>query len=597
MYPGGSLDARVNACIADAEKGANGATSHICSSEGEAVTGLIFSTITVGDTSSDEVTWVLPSVCNWEILPSANFTGTQAGILQYSGTNIVGRDGKYGCLFQNFAGASALYAVYETAPTSLYVRASGFNIANKVNPTASGAAMLINGGVDTSYFQDIEVQQYLPNGPAIQIGGTGKPCCSISLNRITAFGNNVGGTLLSIVSTGGSPNGVSINNSSLGHPAAGKPVFSCTDTGYQATVVSFTNLYEEGTNGDNTTALNRVSGCREIHVSGMEMKVEQGHATAPGWILNGNEHTSFDIHGLSMLLGFQLPAIAVENNLTGSCAEPPCNVMTDRLGNLAGYSTGSEWADVVNVLGGYEVNGAPLSFADVAGTISVPGQVPLATNSAAGAMRGDGTSISCVAGVCSSLQGGAGTVTGSGSPGVIPLWNNAVNQTNSALSDNGMVVSSSEPLSVMGNVTATGTLVAGQISSPLIVGSALHAGSCLATYTGGTIGTAAGWCQVASTATVPFTSTPVLNKNVGSSRILVAGNITTFTLPAGSDGQHACLNFVHDATANVYTVTPPSNVLGFFTIGSAPNGHNLQCFTYFQADNAWIAESSGVINQ
>jgi hypothetical protein len=50
---------------------------------------------------------------------------------------------------------------------------------------------------------------------------------------------------------------------------------------------------------------------------------------------------------------------------------------------------------------------------------------------------------------------------------------------------------------------------------------------------------------------VPFTATPVLNKNVGSSRILVAGNITTFTLPAGSDGQQTCLNFVHDATSNV----------------------------------------------
>ncbi len=598
MYPGTSLDSRVNACILDAETGAHGATSHICSSEGESTNNMIFNTINVGDAQSDSVTWVLPSVCSWVFLPSTHFNGTLPGIMQYGKTNIVGRDGHFGCQFMNLTGASGLYTIYELAPSAGYARASGFLIANKMVPTALGPAMLINGGADTSYFQDIEVDQYMGGGTGIQIGGAGAPCCSASLNRITGYNNNSGGIVLSIVGNGsGEPNGLFINNSSFGHPATGQPVISCTDSAYGYTTVSFTNIYEEGSSADNTTSLNQVNGCRSVHVSGMEMKGEDGPGTASGWQLNGSVSTSFDIQGLSMLLGFSFPAVAVQNNLASYCSAPPCNVQTDAYGSLSSYSTGSQWSDQINVFGGYKVNGAPLSFSNLAGVISVPTQLPLAANGTFGAMRGDGTSITCVAGVCSSLTGGSGTVTGSGYPGSIPLWTNATNVTSSALSDNGSVVTSSEPLSVTGNIASTGTIAAAQLSAPAIIGSTLHSGSCVATTTGGVLTTVNGYCQVVSTESVPFSPTPVFNKSVGSSRIVVTGNITTFTLLAGADGQHKCLNFVHDATSSSYNVTPPSNVRGFFGMGSSPNGHNLQCYTYFQLDNAWEAESPGVLNQ
>jgi hypothetical protein len=95
-----------------------------------------------------------------------------------------------------------------------------------------------------------------------------------------------------------------------------------------------------------------------------------------------------------------------------------------------------------------------------------------------------------------------------------------------------------------------------------------------------------------------FSSTPTFSTATSSSRIALSGNITTFTLSSGLDGQPKCLNFAHDATANTYTVTPPANVRGFMTtVGSAASKNSSQCFNYFASDAAWIAISPGVINQ
>lgn len=73
-------------------------------------------------------------------------------------------------------------------------------------------------------------------------------------------------------------------------------------------------------------------------------------------------------------------------------------------------------------------------------------RLTLATNAAMGIMEGDGTSITCVAGVCSSLSGGSGTVTTTGSPasGNLTKFSGATSITNGDLS---------------GDVTTSGTLV------------------------------------------------------------------------------------------------------------------------------------------
>lgn len=95
-----------------------------------------------------------------------------------------------------------------------------------------------------------------------------------------------------------------------------------------------------------------------------------------------------------------------------------------------------------------------------------------------------------------------------------------------------------------------------------------------------------------------FSATPTFSIATGSSRIALSGNITSFTLAAGTDGQSKCLEFTHDSTGTAYTVAPPSNVLGFMTpMGTTASKRNLQCFRYFVSDSAWIAQSPGVVNQ
>jgi hypothetical protein len=101
----------------------------------------------------------------------------------------------------------------------------------------------------------------------------------------------------------------------------------------------------------------------------------------------------------------------------------------------------------------------------------------------------------------------------------------------------------------------------------------------------------------ASNENVAFSATPVFSVNTTSSRISLSGNITTFTLPAGSDGQQHCLLFVHDGTNTQYSVNPPANVIGFMNLGHVALKRDYQCFTYFLTDALWIANTPGVIDQ
>lgn len=94
---------------------------------------------------------------------------------------------------------------------------------------------------------------------------------------------------------------------------------------------------------------------------------------------------------------------------------------------------------------------------------------------------------------------------------------------------------------------------------------------------------------------VASSTTPTFSATTCSSRIVLTGNITTFTLAAGSDGESKCLNFVQGA--GPYTVVPPVTVVGFFTVGIVNAKRNQQCFTYYASDTAWVAQSAGVINQ
>jgi hypothetical protein len=72
--------------------------------------------------------------------------------------------------------------------------------------------------------------------------------------------------------------------------------------------------------------------------------------------------------------------------------------------------------------------------------------------------------------------------------------------------------------------------------------------------------------------------------------------VTSFTLAAGSDGQEKTLTFCQNATGG-FSVGAPTNVRGFFVVGTTANKCSSQHFTYSTAQSAWLADSPGVINE
>jgi len=100
----------------------------------------------------------------------------------------------------------------------------------------------------------------------------------------------------------------------------------------------------------------------------------------------------------------------------------------------------------------------------------------------------------------------------------------------------------------------------------------------------------------ASAETVTFSATPTFSAATRASIITLSGNVTSFTLAVGADGQEKTLEFCQNATGG-YTVAGPSNVHGFFTVGTAASKCSSQHFTYTAAQSAWLADSPGVVNE
>jgi hypothetical protein len=100
-----------------------------------------------------------------------------------------------------------------------------------------------------------------------------------------------------------------------------------------------------------------------------------------------------------------------------------------------------------------------------------------------------------------------------------------------------------------------------------------------------------------SSETVTFSATPTFSTATLQSYIVLTGNITSFTLAAGIDGQPKTLTFCQDATGG-RTVASPANVHGFLT-WSAPTASKCasQHFSYSVPQTAWLADSPGVINE
>jgi hypothetical protein len=94
---------------------------------------------------------------------------------------------------------------------------------------------------------------------------------------------------------------------------------------------------------------------------------------------------------------------------------------------------------------------------------------------------------------------------------------------------------------------------------------------------------------------VGYSATPVFSTNAQVNTMTLSGNVSSFTLAAGSAGQQVCLVFVQDGTGG-RTVGAPGNVRGFFAVGGTANRASQQCFSYSGALAAWVAQSAGAVN-
>ncbi len=105
-----------------------------------------------------------------------------------------------------------------------------------------------------------------------------------------------------------------------------------------------------------------------------------------------------------------------------------------------------------------------------------------------------------------------------------------------------------------------------------------------------------GQATVASSETVAYSATPTFSTGTRFSMVTLSGNVTGFTLAAGADGQEKTLTFCQDGTGG-YTVAPPGNVRGLFSVGTTASKCSSQHFTYSAAQSAWLADSPGVTNE
>ncbi len=98
---------------------------------------------------------------------------------------------------------------------------------------------------------------------------------------------------------------------------------------------------------------------------------------------------------------------------------------------------------------------------------------------------------------------------------------------------------------------------------------------------------------------VPFSATPAFVATAALNTITLTGNVTGWTLAAGTyGGQPVCLLWIQDATGTraVPATATPSNVAYAFVPGILASKRSEQCFTWSSSLSLWTPQSGGIIN-
>ena len=343
LYPGATLDVRWNACNKAAATGA--AASHICDARGEGGKQSILAQLDVGDTSGDQVTFMLPAYCRW--IASGFTGGTSSIIFQYSSTRIRGEGGMVDqCEVINGSADNGVYAFYNNyGQRGAYYDVEDLTLYSTSKRLAGPAVMYVPGGDDETHIRNMHVLNYVADQVGVDF--TVGVCCAISVDSLYVNANNTGGIPLYVDGKGGA-GPITFYNTSLGHPAAGNPIFKCT--GGSPVIVDFTgSFFEEIAEKNATVALNQVQGCGNISVQSQTISATAGGQSTTavaGWTISATRKTSVTISAYQASHGFTLPGIAVTNLNLSSGAQ---NIPTDSYGNLTGYHTNYSFFDAVGL--------------------------------------------------------------------------------------------------------------------------------------------------------------------------------------------------------------------------------------------------------
>jgi hypothetical protein len=342
LYPGATLDVRWNACNTAAATGA--AASHICDARGEGGKQSILTQLNVGDSARDKVTFLLPAYCRWT---ASGFTGgTSSIIFQYGGTRIRGESGIVDqCEVVNASVDNGVYAFYSNdGVQGGYYDVEDLTLYSTSRTLAGPAVMYLPGGDDETHVRNMHVLNYVRNQVGVEITHV---CCAMSVDSLYVNANNTGGVPLYLDGKGGA-GPITFYNTSLGHPAAGYPIFKCT--GGSPVIANFTgSLFEEIAEKNATVALNEIRGCGNISVQSQTISATGGGrstTTVAGWTIDTTRRTSVTISAYQASHGFTLPGIAVTNlNLPVGSQ----NIPTDTYGNLTGYHSNYSFFDAVGL--------------------------------------------------------------------------------------------------------------------------------------------------------------------------------------------------------------------------------------------------------